>query len=72
MARPISVVDLTAEEKAQLQRLSPSKTGSQRDGLRARMVLRRSESMAETEVARVLGISLTTVSLWSRRFELEA
>jgi transposase len=71
MARPVSVVDLTPEEKTHLQRMAGRKTGSQRDGLRARIVLRRSEGIAETEIAKTLGVSLPTVSLWSRRFELQ-
>jgi transposase len=71
MARPVSVVDLTPEEKAHLQRVAGRKTGSQRDGLRARIVLRRSEGIAETEIAKALGVSLPTVSLWSRSFELQ-
>src|SRR5919198_1470326 len=71
MARPISVLDLAPEEKAHLQRVARSKTGSQRDGLRARIVLRRAEGAAEVDVAEALGVSLTTVSTWSRRFELE-
>jgi transposase len=71
VARPVSVLDLTAEEKTHLLSVARSKTGSQRDGLRARIVLRRSEGAGEAEVAQALGTSLTTVSLWSRRFELE-
>jgi transposase len=71
MARPISVLDLTQEEKLELQRVARSKTASQRDGLRARIVLRRAEGSREAEVAETLGVSITTVSLWSRRFELQ-
>jgi transposase len=71
MARPVSVPDIGPEEKKQLQRAARSKTGSQRSGLRARIVLRRAEGSSETDVAEALGVSLTTVSLWSRRFELE-
>src|SRR6185295_7925394 len=44
---------------------------SQRDGLRARIVLRRAEGVKEADVAGELGVSLTTVSTWSRRFELQ-
>ena len=69
MARPVSVLELTADEKQELQRLAGSKTGSQRDGLRARIVLRRAEGSREAEVAAVLGVSINTVSTWSRRFE---
>ena len=53
-----------------MQRVAGRKTGSQRDGLRARIVLRRAAGAKESEVAGALGVSLTTVSTWSRRFEL--
>lgn len=69
MARPVSVLDISPEEEIQLQQAARSKSGSQRDGLRARIVLRRSQGAAEADVALALGVSLTTVSLWSRRFE---
>lgn len=71
MARPVTALDLKPEEKDQLQRIARSKTSSQRDGLRARIVLRRAEGARETDVAAELGVSLTTVSLWSKRFDLE-
>jgi transposase len=45
-------------------------SGSQRDGLRARIVLLRSEGYKETAVADKLHISLATVCKWSQRFEL--
>ena len=70
MARPVSVLELTPDERRELQRLARSKTASQRDGLRARIVLRRAEGSREADVAGALGVSLTTVSTWSRRFEL--
>jgi len=63
------VLELTPDEKQKLQRLAGSKTGSQRDGLRARIVLRRAEGSREAEVAAALGVSINTVSTWSRRFE---
>lgn len=71
MARPVSTLELTPEETRALQRVARSKTGSQRDGLRARIVLRRAQGVREADVAEALGVSLTTVSTWSRRFELE-
>ena len=71
MARPVSVLDLTQAEKLQLQRVTRRKTSSQRDSLRARIVLRRAEGSREAEVAEALGVSITTVSTWSRRFELQ-
>jgi transposase len=70
LARPVSALELNPEEKLHLQRVTHSKTSSQRDGLRARIV-RRAEGIREVAVAGALGVSLTTVSTWSRRFELQ-
>ena len=67
----VQLLDLTQAEKLQLQRVTRSKTSSQRDGLRARIVLRRAEGSREAAVAEALGVSITTVSTWSRRFELQ-
>jgi transposase len=71
MARPVTVLDLTPEEQRLLERRVRASTSSQRDSLRARIVLQRAEGRREAEVAEALGTSLTTVSLWSRRFEAE-
>jgi len=62
MARPVSALELTPEEKLYLRHVARSKTGSQRDGLRARIVLRCAEGAREADVAEALGVSLTTVS----------
>ena len=70
MARPVSVIELTSEEKKELQRRSRSRTSTQRDSLRARIVLLRGEGRSEAEVAAATAVSVNTVSLWSRRFEL--
>lgn len=69
MARPVSVIELTSEEKAELQRRARSATSTQRDALRARIVLLRAEGRSEPEVAAATDVSVNTVSLWSRRFE---
>lgn len=70
MARPVSVIDLPPGEKAELQRRVRSSTSTQRDSLRARIVLLRAEGRTEASVATATGVSLNTVSLWSKRFEL--
>jgi transposase len=70
MARPISVIELSSGERTELQRRVRSSTATQRDSLRARIVLLRGEGHSETEVAAAADVSLNTVSLWSRRFEL--
>ena len=69
MARPISVIDVTPEELAELRRRSRASTTTQRDSLRARIILARTEGSKEEDVAAKLGVSLNTVSLWSKRFE---
>ena len=69
MARPVSILELTAEEKAELRRRVRSSTTTQRDVLRARIVLMRAEGQSEAEVAANTDVSLNTVSLWSKRFE---
>ena len=71
MARAISLVELAPEEKVLLQRRLRATTTSQRDALRARIVLQRAEGRREQDVADALGVSMTTISLWSRRFELQ-
>jgi len=70
MARPVLKVELTAEERAELQRRVRSSTATQRDALRARIVLLRAEGQSEAEVAAATNVSVNTVSLWSGRFEL--
>jgi len=69
MARPISVLELTPEERLELKQRVRASTTSQRDVLRARIVLLRAEGLKEKEVAASVRTSLTTVSLWSQRFE---
>ena len=71
MARPISLIEVTSEELAELRRRSRAATTTQRDSLRARIILARAEGSKEEDVAVKVGVSLNTVSLWSKRFEEE-
>jgi len=71
MARPISLIEATPDELAELRRRARATTSTQRDGLRARIVLSRVEGKKEEDVAAEVGVSLNTVSLWSRRFEAQ-
>ena len=68
MARPIVVLELSAGESAELQRRLRATTTSKRDHVRAEIVWLRAQGVKETEVASRLGISLPSVSKWSRRF----
>ncbi|MBM3797867.1 MAG: helix-turn-helix domain-containing protein, partial [Acidobacteria bacterium] len=69
MARPVSTIELTPEERSTLRPRAHSPTSAQRDAPRARIVLMRAEGRKETDVAAATGVSMAKVSLWSKRFE---
>ena len=69
MARPISVLEVTEEEKAELGRRIRAATTPSRDLVRARIVLLRATGMKQTDVAREVGLSTASVNKWSQRFE---
>jgi len=69
MPRPVSVLDITPEEQSELRHRVASPTTAQRDSLRAQIVLLRSQGRKEIEVAKTVGASINTVSIWSKRFE---
>ena len=71
MARPISVLEVTPEEKRELERRVRASTTPGRDCLRARIVLMRSEGVRQQEVAARLGVSAPSVNKWSQRFDRE-
>src|ERR1700730_12567562 len=69
MARPVSVLDITPEEQSELRHRVASPTTAERDSLRAQIVLLRSQGRKDIEVAKTVGASINTVSIWSKRFE---
>ena len=71
MARPISVLEVTPDEKQELERRVRASTTSGRDSIRARIVLMRSEGVRQQEVASRLGVSVPSVNKWSQRFDRE-
>ena len=71
MARPISVLEVTPEEKRELERRVAAPTTPGRDGMRAHIVLLRSEGIRQQEVASRLGVSAPSVTKWSQRFDRE-
>lgn len=71
MARPISIPEITAEEQLILEQRVRASTTSQRDGLRARIVLLRAEGRTLHDVAQHLQVSVPCVCKWSQRFERE-
>ena len=66
MARPVPRLELTASERQELERRAKAPFGSQRDSLRAAVVLRRAEGLKQ--VAAELGVSLACVNKASQRF----
>ena len=68
MARPIERLELTTEERAELERRLHAITAPKRDSLRASIVLLRADGRKEKVVARRLRVSMACVSKWSKRF----
>ena len=71
MAKPVSVVELTAAERQVLEQRVRAPTTSQRDCLRARIVLLRADGCSLRQAARQLGVSVPCVHKWSQRFDRE-
>ena len=67
MARPVSRVEISQEDRSELQRRIAAHTTPQRDCLRASIVLKRAEGMKQVDVAEQLGVSVACVNKWSQR-----
>lgn len=68
MGRPILKIRLDSEQRDELLRRVRSGKTSQRDCLRARIILLRSEGRKQQDVADELNVSHVIVSKWTRRF----
>ena len=71
MARPVSVLEITDPEHAELERRVQAPTTAVRDHLRARIILRRVAGLSQEQVAAELGVSKACVNKWSQRFDRE-
>lgn len=71
MARPVKVIELTKEQRNELQRRVQASSVSKRDSLRAEIILRCSEGKKQADVADEVGVSITCVNKWSRRFSTQ-
>jgi transposase len=69
MARPISKIEMTLEQRMELQRRTRASTISQRDSLRARIILLRARGGKLEDVAKQLNVSIPSVSKWTRQFQ---
>ena len=66
--RPATAVIVLSAERSVLERRAGASTSSQRDALRARIILRAAEGLSNQEIAQNLQVSVDTVSCWRRRF----
>ncbi len=71
MARPVSQISLTADERKKLELVASRPKSSQRDALRAQIILRCSEGLANKQIAQDLGVCVQTVGKWRKRFAAE-
>lgn len=68
MARPIAVLEITVEQRRELERLINAPTTPQRLAGRARIVVCRSEGRSQQATAAEVGMSRPAVIRWERRF----
>jgi len=71
MARPISKIELSADESKELRRRVRAHSTPKRDSQRASIILRRADGIKQEDVAKELGVSVPCVNKWSQRFEHE-
>jgi transposase len=69
--RPPAAVELSVEDRAELERRERAATSSQRDADRARIVLAAGEGLGTAEIAARFGVSVDMVSTWRGRFARE-
>src|SRR5215216_5638260 len=69
MPSPFAVpIELSAEERAQLEAWDRRRTSAQALALRSRIVLAAAEGPSNSEIARDLGIAVSSVRKWRNRF----
>ena len=68
MRRPETVITLTTDERESLEGLSRVRTAPHRSVQRAQLVLLAAGGMANTAIAKEVGLSRATVVEWRRRF----
>jgi len=68
MARSLPRIDLTAEERQELERIVRAVTSEQREVLRARIILLADEMHSTQEIMNMLDISKPVVVKWRSRF----
>jgi transposase len=70
LGRPLKELHVTSEEREKLQLIADRPTTSQRDALRARIVLLADAGYSNTEIRKKLRTSMPTVGKWRERFRV--
>jgi len=70
--RPTAPIELSEEERAELQRYVRRGTISQQLALRARIVLLCADGLLNQEVAGIVGVGINTVGTWRKRFAADS
>lgn len=68
MSREAVSIELTGEERSLLEHVVKSPTATQREGLRARIILRAADGEENLAIAEGLGLSNHSVGMWRNRF----
>ncbi len=68
MSRPCPRVDLTTDERSELERVVRAATSAQRDVMRARIVLLADEGLSTAQIMGALQVSKPAVVKWRSRF----
>ena len=71
MGRPTSKLDLTDDERNELQRLVRTRSGKAAVSRRARIILKCATGLTDIDVAEDLDTSRITVGKWRRRFIID-
>src|SRR5512133_1269902 len=72
MPAPVAVgIELSGEERAQLEAWARRRTSAQALAQRSRIVLLAAEGLRNTEIARRLGIKRGTAARWRSRFAVD-
>jgi putative transposase len=64
----LPAVELTGEERVELETLVRRRTAGQQVVLRARIILAAADGLNQTEIGRRLGVTIPTVRYWRRRW----
>jgi transposase len=68
VARAAAAIELSEEEERALRAVLRTPSATQQQAVRARIVLRAAEGVANAQIASEVGVSLPTVGLWRRNF----